>query len=559
MKKISLLLTAVLLATMLSGCGGKTGGGAATASGSAAASANSGKKALNICRQAELATMDSCQASDQDSLMAIISTIEPLYVNNSEGVPVPGTAESYETSEDGKTYTFHIRKDASWSNGDPVTANDFVYAWRRLSDPKTAAEYNTLLEVASIKNATDVISGKMPTDKLGVSAKDDKTLVVELDYPVTFFLSLVTFPSFCPLNQKFVEEKGDKYASGVENLLSCGPYMMDSWDVGGNTYKLVKNPKYYNAGSVKVDEINFQVIKDFQQAMLAYKNGDEDFTYLSGETTISQMKNEPGFTQVESGYLWFMTPNIAPKSKNYSCGLENVNLRKAVAMSYDKDAICKDILKDGSFPADFAIPVKLAKGPDGKDFRDTAPGILKTDKNKAKELWEQAKKELGVDTVNIELLYDDAETTPLVAQFIQNEVETNLPGVKFTLKAQPKKNRVQLMLDREYELGLNRWGPDYADPMTYLNLWKGDAISNSGNFQNPEYDSLLKNATSGEFANDPAKRWNALQQAEKIILDDVAMMPVYQQGTTAMIRPGFTGLGLFPVGVASYGFVDMNK
>ncbi|MDP4110128.1 MAG: peptide ABC transporter substrate-binding protein, partial [Bacillota bacterium] len=291
--------------------------------------------------------------------------------------------------------------------------------------------------------------------------------------------------------------------------------------------------------------------------MLAYENGQLDYVRLSGDL-ISKYENTPGFQKIEEGYLWYLSPNINPKDKSLDCGLGNINLRKAIALSYDKEAICNQILKDGSVPADFAIPKKLAIGPDGKDFRDTTGTYLKTDKAKAKEYWETAKKELGVDSVTIELLFDDSDSTPLLAQFLQSEIEGNLPGVKLTLKAQPKKSRTDLMQKRNYQLGLTRWGPDYADPMTYLNMWETGNTYNYGEWSNPEYDSLLQKANVGEFSTDPAKRWAALQKAEALVMDNAVILPVYQKGSAVMVRPGVTGLYFFPVGVGTL-YTNVDK
>lgn len=541
---------------MLTGCGaGTTKAPDASQDGTAA----SGQKIFKVGRMTELFDMDSSIATESDCLDLLSVVIEPLFITGKDGTPAAAMAESYEMSEDGKQYTFHIQKNANWANGEPVTANDFVFAWRRLVDPATASEYSFMMEVAAVKNATAIIGGEMTTDQLGVSAKDDKTLVVELDRPVPFFLNLMAFPSFCPINQKYCEEKGAQYALGADNLLCCGPFVMSAWEVGGTTYSIRKNPTYYNAAAIKLDGIDFQIIKDNQQTMLAYENGQLDYVRLSGEL-ITKYAKDPGFVAIEEGFLWYLSPNVNPKAPEYSCGLENKNLRQAIALSFDKDAICNDILKDGSIPANFAIPKKLAIGPDGKDFRDTTGTYLETDKAKAKEYWELAKKELGVSAVSIELLFDDSDSTPLVAQYLQSEIENNLPGVTITLKSQPKKSRTELMQNREYQLGLTRWGPDYADPMTYLDMWVTGSTYNYGEWSNPEYDSLIEKSTTGEFSTDLTKRWAALQQAEKLVMDDVAIIPVYQKGSACMVRPGVTGMTFFPVGVGTvYSYVDIEK
>ncbi len=553
------LVPALLALTLLAGCGGDAQQSAApggTPDGGPSGT-QGGEKVLNVGRMAELFDMDSTIATEADCLEVISAIIEPLFVTAPDGTPTNALCDSYEVDEAGTTYTFRIRQDANWMNGEPVTAHDFVYAWRRLVDPATASEYSFMMEVAAVKNATPIIAGELPTDQLGVSAADGKTLVVELDRPVTYFLNLMTFPSFCPINEAYATEKGSQYALGADNLLCCGPFYMSAWDVGGNTYQLKKNPGYYDADKVKLDVINFQIITDPQQTMLAYENGDLDYVRLSGEQ-ISKYETMEGFTRIEEGYLWYLSCNLNPKSPEYSCGLENENLRKAIAMSYDKDTICFEILKDGSVPANFAIPNRLATGPDGRDFRETAGTYLETDKEAALACWEKAKTELGVDEVTIELLYDDSDSTPLIAQYLQSEIENTLPGVHLTLKAQPKKSRTELMQNREYQLGLTRWGPDYSDPMTYLDMWTTGSTYNYGEWSSEKYDKLIQEANT-TLANKPEARWENLKQAEKLVMDQAVILPVYQKGTAAMVRPGVTGLSFFPVGVGTiYKDVDVN-
>ena len=559
-KKILPLLLALL---MLAGCGAPAAQEtvpvpAAPADAASADTEEDGDyKVLNVGRMAELFDMDSTIATEADCLEVISAIIEPLFVTAADGTPVNALCASYETNEESTEYVFHIREDANWMNGVPVTADDFVFAWRRLVDPVTASEYSFMMEVAAVKNATPIISGELPIEELGVSAVDSKTLKVELDHPVSYFLNLMTFPSFSPINKAFATELGSEYALGADKLLCCGPFYMSAWDVGGNTYQLKKNPSYYDADKVNLDEINFQIIKDPQQTMLAYENGTLDYVRLSGDQIVKYQTMD-GFTRIEEGYLWYLSPNLNPKSEEYSCGLENENLRMAIALSYDKDVICYEILQDGSTPADFAIPNRLAIGPDGKDFRETSPLYLQTDKAKAQEYWEAAKEELGVDEVTIELLYDDSDSTPLIAQFLQSEIENNLPGVHINLKSQPKKSRTELMQNREYQLGLTRWGPDYADPMTYLDMWTTGSTYNYGEWSNEEYDKLIADA-NGDLANRYEERWEALKQAEALVMEHAVILPVYQKGTAAMVRPGITGLAFFPVGVGTiYKDVDVN-
>jgi len=488
--------------------------------------------------------MDSAIATDGLSFEAIAATIEGLYTVDGDGVPQLAIAEKADVSPDGKTYTFTIR-DAKWSNGTPVSAKDFEFAWKRLVNPATASEYSFIMGVAGVKNADDIVAGKKKIDELGVKAKDDKTLVVELDRPVAFFKSLLAFPSFFPINEAFYKEKGDQYALTAGALLANGPFKMKTWEVGGTTFFLEKNPDYYDAAKVQVDGLNYKVIKDSQQSALAYDNGDLDYVALSGEQ-ITKYKSNPEYHSIMAGYLWYLSPNQKVK------GLENVNLRKALSLAFDKKAIVDDILKDGSTVADFAVPTLLATGPDGKDFRETAGKYPTTNKEEAKKYWEKAKSELGISSIKLELLFEDTESATLVAQFIQSEIESTLPGVTFDLKSQPKKNRIELMQKGDYQVGLTRWGPDYADPMTYLDMWITGSPNNYGFWSNKEYDDLIQRASKGELAGKPEERWEALKKAEGMVMDNAVIFPIYQKGNAVLIKPNVTGLEFHSVGVGVY-------
>jgi oligopeptide transport system substrate-binding protein len=230
-------------------------------------------------------------------------------------------------------------------------------------------------------------------------------------------------------------------------------------------------------------------------------------------------------------------------------GLENVNLRKALALAYDKKAIAENILKDGSIAANFTVPTKLATGPDGKDFRETAGNYLATDKTKALEFFNKAKQELGKDAFTYTILVEDTESAQNVAQFIQSEIQTTLPGMTIKLEVMPKKSRLQRMREGKYDLGLTRWGPDYADPMTYLDMWGTEGTNNPGKWANPEYDSIIKSAKGGELSLDVKKRWEALKKAESILMNEAAILPVYQNGNAVMIKKNVTGIEFHTVGM----------
>jgi len=538
-KKLLSLAVAMSLTFSLVACGGGSKTSGNNGSGSEASETSGGT--LKVQFDVEVASMDPQIATDGTSFEAIAAITEGLYSVDADGNPILAIAESAEKSEDGLTYKFKL-KDAKWSNGTAVTANDFVFAWRRLADPKTASEYAFMVSIAGLKNADAVLAGEKGVEELGVKAEDDKTLVVELSHPVTFFESLMTFPSFFPVNEEFFKQAGDNFGTSPDTILANGPFKVASYEPAATTIELVKNDQYWDAASVKLDGIQFQVIKEAQQTMLSYQNGDLDVATLAGEQ-VEQFKNDPEFNNVAAGYLWYLSPNQKVK------GLENVNLRKAIALSFDKEAIVNNILKDGSIVADFAVPKLLATGPDGKDFREGIEPYLSTDKEKAKEYFEKAKKELGQEAFSYKMVVEDTESAQNVAQFIQAQVQENLPGVTIELEVMPKKNRVERMQAGDYELGLTRWGPDYADPMTYLDMWTTDSPNNYGLWSNAEYDKIIESAKNGELSLDPEARWTALKDAEKMVMDEAVILPIYQKGNAVMIKSNVSGIEHHSVGV----------
>ena len=502
---------------------------------------SNGDNVLKVQFNVEVASMDPQIATDGTSFEAIAAVTEGLYSVDAEGSAIPAMVDTVDKSEDGMTYTFKL-KDANWSNGTPVTAEDFVFAWRRLVDPEVASEYAFIMGVAGVKNADAIASGEMAVEELGVTAQDEKTLLVELDFPVPYFESLMSFPSFLPMNEEFFTSAGDNYGTSPETLLANGPFKVTAYEPAATTITLEKNADYWDADAVALDGIQYQVIKDSQQTMLSYQNGDLDVATLSGEQ-VEQFMNDPEFVNVVAGYLWYVSPN------QIVAGLENENIRTAMALAFDKDAVANNILKDGSIPANFAVPTLLATGPDGKDFRETADTYLETDKTKALEHWEAGLAELGQTELSYTMLVEDTEASINVAQLLQSEWQTTLPGLTVELQTMPKKNRVERMQAGDYELVLTRWGPDYADPMTYLDMWTSDSSNNYGLWSNAEYDALIEDAKKGELALDLEARWEALKDAEKMVMDEAVIMPVYQKGDAVMVRSGVEGIEFHSVGI----------
>lgn len=537
MKKCKALLVFVVAAALIAGCSGKPAGGTDNNDGT-------GSNILVVATDTDLNTMDHHIATDGTSFIAqslVISGLTELDANNQ---PVAELAESWDISDDGTEYVFHLA-DAKWSNGTPVSAADFVYAWQRLADPVTASQYSFILNTIKVKNAGPVTEGQMPVTELGIEAVDEKTFKVTLDAPCDFLLGLMAFPSFFPLNQEFYEAQGDQYSLSPANMLYCGPYVFESW-TSGNSFTFKKNPDYFKADTISLDGIDFKFIQDTQSAMLEYQTGKLDVVKLSGEM-VDAYSAEEGFTNRLTGYLWYLAINQTMDK------FQNVDLRQAVSYAIDRDTIAKSVLKDGSIAAQGIIPVELSTGPDGKDFRDTAGVQVSYDPAKAAEYYEKAKAAMGGD-ISIDLMFEDTEASKAVAEYIQNNLETNCPGMTVTLNSKPKKTRLEMMRTQQFEIGLTRWGPDYADPQTYMDLFMSTNLdNNSGRYNSAAYDAAVTEATKGAAASDSQARWNLLVEAEHILVNqDAGVVPIYQNGGAMMIKPNVTGIDFHSAGVDSY-------
>ena len=543
---------AAAMALAATGCGGSATSASSAAEstssasqGTEAESTSAGSGTLNIMLETPVESLDPQLATDGTSFEVIADYTDGLMQMDADGAAVPACAESYEVSEDGTTYTFHIREDAVWSNGDPVTANDFVFAWQRAVDPANASEYSYMLsDIGQIVNAAEIIAGEKDVSELGVTAVDDKTLEVQLNVPVSYFLSLMYFPTYYPVNQAFFESCGDTFATSPETTLSNGAFVLTSYEPAATAFELVKNEDYYDADKVQLAGLNYQVIQDSQQALMSYQNGDLDTTLLNGEQ-VDQVKDDPEFTSVGAGYLWYISPNIKEVPE-----LANLNLRLAMTFALDRDSICNDVLKDGCAPTYTAVPPEFAAGPDGSDFsadQTMFADACAYDPDKALEYYEAAKTELSQDTFTFDMVVDADDAPQKVAQVVKEQLETTLPGMTVNLTIEPKKQRVEDMQNGNFQLALTRWGPDYADPMTYLGMWVTDNSNNYGFWSNADYDAIIAECTTGDLCTDPEGRWSALYDAEKIVMDEAVIFPLYTQCNAEMVSSAVSGIEFHPV------------
>ena len=518
-KTVKVLLALTTAAGMLAGCGSKTD-----------------TDTFRFANDTDIVGMDSTVVDDAMSFNAITAITDGLTTVDVKGNTIPGIAKSWDVSNNGLTYTFHLR-DAKWANGDKVTAQDFVYSWHRII--KNAGNYAYMLgsEGASIKNADSLINlGTAATDEqlntLGIKATDDKTVVVDLEKNVPYFVGLMSFPCYFPQNQKFVEKCGKNYATKPEYILGNGAYKMTKW-IKGNKATFTKNDKYYDAKSVKTKNIEMYLVQDPKTAAQNFDNGKVDYATINS-TLVDKYKGKDTFKTIREGYLAYLICNFKADTT------ANKNLRHALSYAINRKDLCDNILKDGSQPATGFVPAQLCKSPSGKDFREESGKYVDYDVKKAQEYLDAAKKELGTDTITVDLLYGtDESPMDTFAEYLQGSF-TKLKGLKVNMVATVKKDRVY---NREasgnFQIACTRWAPDYADPTTFLNVLASSNSNNYGKWENAQYNSLLKQAQNETDVN---KRWNELLEAEKVMMDDMPNIPVVQTGTAALQAKNVKGL-----------------
>ncbi|MBR2216653.1 MAG: peptide ABC transporter substrate-binding protein [Selenomonadaceae bacterium] len=511
---------------------------------------------LKVMLGSNVMTLDTAQARDSASFELIADCLDGLTQLSAEGNAVPALAESFEVSPDGKTYTFHLR-DAKWANGDPVTAADFVFAWRRHCADSGEYSYMMGSTVACVKNADAVIKGADPAT-LGVSAPDAKTFVVELEAPVSFFPSLMAFPSFYPINEKFYNGlKPGTYGTSPETFLANGAFALQEYLPGTANIRLKKNETYWDAARVSLPELTYQVVGSSDNALTAFKNNTLQMVQISGnqvEHVKKDPKLAPNLKAVAAGSLNYLSFNQDPKN-HHAGALANVNLRLALSHAVDRESLVNNYVMDGSEATYTAVPRQFAPNADTGEFfsadQQKFAAWVSFDTEKARSYLAKAKEELGQETFDLELIYasDAGDTGVKVVQALKAQLEENLPGVTIALQPSPKAEYLKNITSNNYDLAVTNWVPDYDDPMTFLNLWTTEGCKTGEQWSNAEYDRIIAECSTGELAAAYAARWEAMYRAEQILLENAVIAPLYTNVNAVLIADNVTGIEFHAAGV----------
>lgn len=514
-KRILLVATSVVLAMsmLVTGCGNKTAENKGDTAATTAPAATGGKIAINL--GSEPPQMNSILTTDSTSGNVQRAVFEGLTRLGKDGKPIPGIAEKWETSTDGLKWTFTLR-DAKWSDGTALTAEDFRYGIIQLLKKDNASEYAYLGYY--IKNGEEFNKGTAKEEDVGVKVLDPKKLEITLAKPAPFFLDLLAFHSFLPVNKAFYEKQdgGKKYGAEAANMIYDGPYMIKEWK-HDDSVTLVKNPNYWNAKETKLDEIKMLMIKDSNAALNSFNAGELDMVGLSG-TQVSQVEQAGGkVTSYPDGSSWYMEFNLKDKV------MANANIRKALSAAIDRNSFTKNVLKNKSVPAtSFTDPTIFGEK---QSFAKEIGTLVKdNDATAAKDFLAKGLQELGLDKApKIEMIADDTDTAKRDTQALQEMWRKNL-GIEVTISNMPFKARLQKMTSKDFQMVMAGWSADYNDPISFLDMFETGNGNNHTSYTSADYDKLLKAAQNEK---DAKKRMDTLKQMEKKLMDDMPITPIY--------------------------------
>lgn len=541
-KILAMVMALALLCATFAACGDTSGtsssaGTSSTASDSGDSSAaEEGETAtggsggtLNMRNTMEPTSLNTLLATYAYDFTPINAMIECLYRDDENDVPQPAGAETVDISDDKLVYTFHLREDATWSNGDPVVATDYEFAWQQALNPEVASDYAYMLYF--IHNAEPYFNGEVEWSEVGVKVIDEYTLEVTLDNPLPYATDLFAFPTLAPINQKFYEEVGaDKYATDAEYFCCNGMYELTEWSHNSQIV-FQKREDYWNADAVGPDEIVYKIITDSQAGLNSYLSREIDYTDLDSGEVVQQAEAagfEVGVKPARSSY--YLIVNTEDEF------MSNQNLRLALAYAIDKQALIDTVYQNDNQPMTSFTPPAIygAAGADGPTFQEALleergemyPGS--GDLEKAQEYLQAALEELGctVDELNLSIDCADDSLRRNCATFLQEQWRQNLGIENITVNSMQTKQVSANRQSGDYCMSLGGWSPDYNDAINFLDLWVTDGGNNDSFWSNEEYDNLIAQATAEA---DEEVRQQYLFDAEEILAAEMPVIPLYWQ------------------------------
>jgi oligopeptide transport system substrate-binding protein len=474
--------------------------------------------------------MNSSLSADSVSGFVLGHVEEGLLRFDENNQLVPGVAERWEITSDGAT--FWLRADAKWSDGKPVTAHDFVFAWRNAVNPQSASSYAFIMY--GIRNAQAINSGELPIAALGVRAVSDRELRVDFAYPVPYFPQLTAFNVFYPIREDFYRSTQGRYGSSADTLLYNGPFRMTKW-VHGAHIRLEKNPHYWDRENIHIEVLDFPYFTvDPSATINLFRSGKLAMAGIGQENLEDAQFQRWKIESFMDGTLFYLELNHRPGRAT-----ANRNLRKAIQHTLDSAELVNQVIKiPGYLPGKSLFPVWL----DGVEekFRTEYPAEeILPDRAAARRYLQQARREMGVERLPpLTLLADDGPTVLKQAEYIQERLKREL-GIDVRIDSQIFKQRLAKMEAGDFDLVMAGWGPDYADPLTFGDLFSSDNDNNRGQYRNAEMDRMVAIARN---STDPRTRMDAFGRIQQIIIDDAVILPMYERSRLGVSDPRLKGV-----------------
>ena len=496
-------------------------------------------------------TIDPSLNAQIYGVIYISHVFEGLTVRDRNNKIAPGVAEDWEISPDGKTYTFYLRTNSTWSDGKPVVAEDFVYSWQRQVDPKVASEYSYQHE--PVKNAMAITRGEMPVDSLGVKALDDHTLVVELEAPTAYFLEVAAFPTFAPLRKDIIEQYGDSWTLKPETYIGNGPYVMSERNIDENII-MVKNPNYWNADSIVAEKITFVFMQNGAAAVAGIKDGSLHMAYEPPQQDIPTLLEE-GLIQIKPLIATYYYPiNV---TNEY---LKDPRVRKALSLAIDRNYIVENVTKGGQKPASGWVPyaVNDVDGDfriNGGDLYDVSKEGYSNNVEMAKQLLAEAGYPNGEGFPVIEFKTDPGNHVGIF-EAVQQMWKEHL-NIDSTITQIDNALLGQTLLEKNFMIGRLYWSADYSDPMSMMSLFTSYNTQNNGGYSNQRYDDLIGEAMSTDDNN---IRMKAMHEAEKILIqEDMGAIPIYFFTEPLLVNPKLKDVVYNPLGFHKFFYAYLEK
>lgn len=547
-KKLLVLLMAAMAIFVLAACTANENAGTETDEGEEntgeEGNTASDEKVLYMNNGTEPTSFDPAVGFDAVSWNPLNNLMEGLTRLGEGDTPEAAIAESWDLSDDGKTYTFHLREDANWSNGDPVVAEDFVFAWERLLNPETgsaAAFLGYFIEGGEAYN-----SGEGSAEDLGIEAVDEKTFEVTLAAPTGYFLHVISNPAFFPVNAAVAEENPEWFAE-ADSFVSNGPFALESWEHDSEMV-FVKNDEYWDADTVKLDKVHWAMVNDTNTEYQMFESGELDVTEIPSEMA-EQLINEDSVVIEDQAGLYFYRFNVTKEP------FQNAKIRKAFALAVNQQDIVDYVTKNGEGAATAFVSPGF-ESPSGNDFRDENGDLVEFNPEEAKQLLEEGMEEEGYDELpEVTLSYSTSESHKAIAETLQSAFTDNL-GIDVVLE----NTEASVFLDDQkalnHQLSRSSFIFDYGDPVNFLESFITDSSMNRTGWSNEEYDELIANAKT---ETDEETRWEYMYEAEKLLAEEMPIFPIHYYNQVHMYHDTVSGIVRHPVGYVELKWADKSE